>query len=685
MNRTLGTLLITPFLALILALGMVATSPLAAHGVTACGGVVRDGEGLIPSDQLEQVQTITDATKLGGANPLIVIVNDGEGALLDRELEQAIATCPALAEDRDHVLALGLVVSDRTVRIHAGSAIAPRIEDETIAKVMHDQIGTMPIEQILVGAFDRINAQLYATRTQPLTHPVVSPPALAMLSVLGILAVMIGAAWLYANRRLARHVRRDVEGLRDRGMHIAQDLERDQRTIEVLTENLTAKVTLSEAEPLWRAQVESQLRARVVLSQWYAITNRLGTGEGLRAQTLSTFLGPLQAGVSQLQQASDHAILVHGNLAHVLSVIDSIQDRQDRLAGIGVRIEPLIATGRTNGWDMDEVVDLNQTAQRYLDLAADAIDAKAMLAADERLRIAEEKWRRAQELGEERQTTREDIRRHYDARLARLKELHAAMGPAKIAMDGLQSSFAMSAWEAVAGHLAAAGDSLSLAETILDEVRDVLADPEVVLDEAKGGLDAAGLLLSEAEGLIDAVHECLADCQHDAQLLPDALRSVDRAVAMAIQVSTAREHDQGIEALTKARDRIHHEASQDKPDLRALINWAELVQLQADQWVAFQRDDAALDAHFRQAARSTVEQARKSCDYAATIVQTNRHLLPESYIQVIEELADKVQRALAEEDPFVQMDEAARLRHQASAIEQDARRLVHSQNQFPLT
>ena len=129
------------------------------------------------------------------------------------------------------------------------------------------------------------------------------------------------------------------------------------------------------------------------------------------------------------------------------------------------------------------------------------------------------------------------------------------------------------------------------------------------------------------------------------------------------------------------RDRIHREHQQAQPDLQALINVAELLTLQAEQWVAERQGDQAVDAAIERAARSGVDQARLRCTQAARLVMTHRSELPDSYVQIIEELDEGLDAVVAESNPALRLDKATKIRHQATAITHEAKRVMRTQSQ----
>ena len=649
--------------------------------ITACGGVLRDGDDLIPAEREASVGVATNATQLAGAQPLIVLMRTSGGRHIDTDLQEAITTCPALAEDPGAVIAIGIATDDQTVVIQPGASVADRLHSADISKAMREQIGRIPIEQVLVNGVGEINQQLYDTRNTQPAQPVFTSTAWVVLGVLVLLTGGVGAFWVVQNRRTLRAAKTNAEAIRERGMALALDLERDQRALEKQTRDLAEWMALCEIEPLSRAHVEVNLRAHAVLRQWHGITNQMGTAEGFSAEAYAQFTTRLDTAYAQLQSVADQMMRTQGNLAQVNSVIDTLDGRLAAMPTQCAAAQAAINAAQQNGWKTDRCAADLALAQTYVEWAQQARDRQELLGADELLRVAEAKIAASTTQAHNLERTHADLNQQVIALLNRHDDLVQALGPARDAMGVLKESFASRSWESVVGNG-------SNAQALLAGIPDTIKSVQVLLERdvqdvegARVTLESVVNTLDRAEGLIDAIHETLADLQHAAKLLPDAVRAADRAVETAVQVAQSRQNDAGIDQLTLMRDRIHREHQQAQPDLQALINVAELLTLQAEQWVAERQGDQAVDAAIERAARSGVDQARLRCTQAARLVMTHRSELPDSYVQIIEELDEGLDAVVAESNPALRLDKATKIRHQATAITHEAKRVMRTQSQ----
>ncbi|WP_336250846.1 hypothetical protein [Stomatohabitans albus] len=659
-------------------LGIPIAQPVGA--ITACGGVLRDGDDLIPADQEGQVQTVTDTTRLAGTQPLIVLLRTSGGRDINGELTEAISTCPVLADDPGSVIAVGITIDDQAVVVHPGIDVAHRIDSDGLAKSMRDQIGHIPLEQVLVSGFTSINEQLYETRGQTTQQPLLTPLAWMVLGVLILLAGGVGGLWLVQNRQVLRQARANAEATRAKGMTVALNLEQDQRALAKQTQDLAEWMAMSEVEPIRRANVEIDLRAYAVLRRWHALVNQMGTAEGFRAESYDRFNEQLTVVFADVQDVADQMMVIQGNLAHIITIIDGIDGRlaaiKDELHVAATAID--LAVGK--GWKSTSSQADLAIATVYAQWAQRARDHQEMIGADEFLRVAESKLSASLMSVQHMERTYLDMTQQVDTAAHRHRELEQSLGPAREAMTGLETSFGQRSWEFVAGNGSSAQALLAGIPQQLDAAKAALDMDVQDIDEAAKQLSSIALDLDAAEGLIDAIHETLTGLQHAARLLPDAVRSAERAVETAIQVAHARERDDGIAELKAMRERIRNEQAADKPDLHALIDSAELLTLQADQWVARERGDQAVQEQIERAARSAVEQARLRCAQTAQLVVTHQRALPDSYMQVIEELAEHLDDTVRESVPERQLDLATKVRYQAVAISHEARRVMRTQS-----
>lgn len=673
------------FTALVLGLGLWLSvvvglmSP--AHAITACGGVLRDGDDLIPADQETKVAAITETTRLNGAQPLIVLLRTNGGRDLDGELTEAITSCPALVEDQESVIAVGITIDDRTVIVHPGSKMAGRIDGDGLAKRMREQVSHTPLEQVLVQAFSTINEQLYDSRNEQVAaKPFIPPTAWGALAVLVLLAGAAGAILVVQKRNALTQARANAETIRDQGMALALNLERDQRSLAKQTKDLAEWMALVEVEPLTRAQVEIDMRTHAVLHDWHALVNQMGTAEGFNAEAYTRYARELAKAHAQMQGAADQMMVIQGNMAQVVTVIDGLDGRLGEIRAKINRANATVDMVSAKGWKVDHAKADLSLASVYTQWAQRARDRQEMLGADEFLRVAEAKADAGATVVENMERTHQDMLQQVVAAKNRHEELEHSLGPAREAMTGLENNFAQRSWESVAGNgssaqalLAEIPERIAYAESSLDLLIQDMVGAEKELVGIAQDLDAV-------EGLIDAIHETLGSLQQASRMLPDAIRLADRAVETAIQVAQARENDEGIDDLKAMRERIHRERTHDKPDLRALINAAELLTLQADLWVAQKRGEHAVVEQIERAARSGLDQARARCTHTAQLIGTHQRDLPDSYVQVIEELAEALDDAVHERDPATQLDKATKIRHQAMAVEYEARRVIRTQS-----
>lgn len=663
-------------------LGWGLSSP--AMGITACGGVLRDGDDLIPAAQEPHLASVTDATQLAGAQPLIVLLRTSGGRNMQAELNEAITTCPALVEDPGQVIAVGIATDDQTVLVQPGVDLAGRLHTEDITNLMRDQIGRVPLEQVLANGFNEINHQLYDTRNDQPAKPIFSPTAWGALGVLLLLLAGVGAVWVVQHRHALKAAKAEAEAARERGMVLALHLERDQKALEKQTQDLAEWIALSEVEPISRAQVEINLRTHSVLRAWHGIITQMGTAEGFSAEAYGRYTERLHAAYDDLQDAADHMMRTQGQVAQVISVIDGLDGRLAAMPSEFAAAQAAINAAKTKGWITDAAQRDLEVAQSFAQWAQKARDRQEMLGADEFLRVAESKATACTNHAQQIERTFAEMTQQVTAAERRHQALTQSLAPARDAMAGLAEAFAQRSWESVAGNGSTAEAILATVPEQIAQVRTRLDRSVQDVDQAESGLKTVNAAMDTAEALIDAIHETLADLQHAATLLPDAIRAADRAVETAVQVAQARENADGIAVLKQMGERIHRERQYDKPDLRALIDAAELLTLQADQWVVEKQGDQALEASIARAARSGVDQARVRCTQAARLVMTHRNDLPESYSQVMEELAEHLDEVVAEPDPSKQLDLATKIRHQAISVEQEARRVLRTQARVKL-
>lgn len=651
-----------------------------ALGITACGGVLRDGDDLIPAGQEANLESVTDATQLAGAQPLIVLLRTSGGRNMQAELHEAISTCPALVEDPGHVIAVGIATDDQTVLVQPGADLAGRLHTEDLTNLMRDQIGRVPLEQVLANGFHEINRQLYDTRNEQPAKPTFTPTAWGALGVLVLLLAGVGAVWMVQNRQALKVAKAEAESARARGMALALDLERDQKALEKQTQDLAEWIALSEVEPISRAQVEINLRTHSVLRAWHGTITQMGTAEGFSAEAYARYTERLNAAYDDLQDAADHMMRTQGQVAQVISVIDGMDSRLAAMPTQFAAAQAAINTAKNKGWAVEAAQQDLGVAQTFAEWAQKARDRQEMLSADEFLRVAESKAATCTTNAQHIERTFADMTQQVTAADHRHQELALSLVPAREAMAGLEEAFAQRSWESVAGNGSTAEAILAGVPAKIAQVRASLDRSVQAFDQAESGLKGVNADLDAAEALIDAIHETLADLQHAATLLPDAVRAADRAVETAVQVAQARENAEGIAVLKQMRERIHRERRYDKPDLRALIDAAELLTLQADQWVVEKQGEQAVEASIARAARSGVDQARVRCTQAERLVMTHRNDLPESYSQVMEELAERMDEVVAETDAAKQLDLATKIRHQAISVEQEARRVLRTQS-----